>query len=436
MHLREKIKGSSFVRNVLVIMSGSALAQIISYALTPIISRLFSPDDFGIFGSFDSVCTVISAGITLQYTQAIIIAKRDEDGIQLFLVSILCTLCVGVLSLIVCAVVPDAINQLLQTEGVWALALLVLAPLVSGVNQSLQAWCIRAKAFAHGSASQVVGSVAANGTRVGLGFLNGGAAGLIVSQILGSILACFNLLRVLIPDFLRAKPSFRRERIFRLAKEYKEFPLFGAPQNIIWALSSGLPVLLLSYYYGIAVAGAYAFAMRVLHVPLAFVRSALQQVLFQKAAETYNHGGSLTRLFLKTTTGLFALSLLPTVVLLIWAPEIFTWLFGPQWDVSGRLAQSLVIWMSIFFWSLPAVLVTKILRMLRFTFLFEIVVLGGRCLLLVLGGMYLTVGHTVVAFSIMGALMEGILIFWVGYTLIKKEESLNWQVIWNRLAKE
>jgi len=63
-----RLKQSAFVKNILVVMSGSAIAQVLGFALTPIISRLFSPSDFGVFGSFNSISTIIAAGVTLQYT--------------------------------------------------------------------------------------------------------------------------------------------------------------------------------------------------------------------------------------------------------------------------------------------------------------------------------------------------------------------------------
>src|SRR3990170_4352978 len=97
-----KLKNSLFVKNVIIVMSGTAVAQIIGFSLTPIISRLFSPSDFGIFGSFNSMATIIAAGATLQYTQAIMLPKEKKDALHLFFFSVLCTFAVGLVSLIIC----------------------------------------------------------------------------------------------------------------------------------------------------------------------------------------------------------------------------------------------------------------------------------------------------------------------------------------------
>ena len=133
-YILARLRKSSFVKNVLVVMSGTAVAQAIGFALSPIISRLFSPSDFGVFGSFNSVSTIIAAGATLEYTQAIMLPKEKEDAINLFFVSCLCTFAVGFLCLTFCLLAPASVNGIMKTSGAWALALLVVATLVNGLN--------------------------------------------------------------------------------------------------------------------------------------------------------------------------------------------------------------------------------------------------------------------------------------------------------------
>jgi hypothetical protein len=85
-HTHARLRKSSFVKNVLVVMSGTAAVQIIDFALSPIMSRLFSPSDFGIFDSFDAVFGVIAAGVTLEYTHATMLPKERKDAINRFFV--------------------------------------------------------------------------------------------------------------------------------------------------------------------------------------------------------------------------------------------------------------------------------------------------------------------------------------------------------------
>jgi len=434
-HAIAKVRKSSFVKNVFIVMSGTAVAQIISFALTPIFSRLYSPSDFGVYGSFNAVLAVISAGVTLEYSQAVMLPKDRGDALNLFVVSCMSALTIGFICLIICLLAPSYINGLMKTNGVWALVLLVSAVFVAGINSSCQAWCVRVKAFKHTAASQVIRSISSSGMKVGLGFLSGGAGGLIISTITANILASLNLARVLSRDLLELRHSIGWERIKQLAKEYWDFPVYSASQNVINALSAGLPVLLLTHFFGIAIAGAYAFGISILQVPMGFVLSALRQVLFQKAGETHHQGGKLAALYVRITAGLFAVALLPSLILIIWSPQIFSFIFGSQWITAGEIARYLVLWLTVVFCNLPAVLFARIIRIQRTVFLYDMALLTVRVISLVLGGLYLTFMQTIILFSALGAAMNFFLIFLVGRAVVKKEGIVNWEIIRDTFMK-
>ncbi len=405
-------------------MTGTAVAQVIGFSLTPVISRLFSPSDFGIFGSFNSVATIIAAGATLQYTQALMLPKEKVDAIYLFIISCLCTFIITLLCLIATMSLPETLNGLMKTSGIWGLVLLVVATLISGLNQSCQAWSVRAKAFKHTSASQVVRSLSSNGMQIGFGYLiKAGSVGLIVSSIIADILASLNLARVVLRDLAELSYKIKWKRVRLLAKDYRDFPLYSASMNVINSLSLGLPVLLLAHFYGTMVAGAYAFGMRILSAPMGFVLTAMRQVLFQKAAEVYNDGDRLMPLYLKFTVGLFAVAFFPSLVIFIWAPQLFSWIFGVEWHMAGEFVQSLVLWMMFMFCNLPAVLFARIIRIQRKMFIYDLVLLSLRALVLFGGGMYLSAVDTIFLVSLVGATMNVIFICIVGFLIMRQESN-------------
>jgi len=426
-----RLKNSSFVKNTLIVMSGTASAQAIGFALTPVISRLFTPADFGMFGSFNAVAGVIAAGITLDYSQAIMLPKEKEDALHLFFISCLSTILITLLFALVCLIAPAYLISLMKAPDSWFLLLLVLTLLILGFYTALQSWCVRIKAFKQTSASQIVRSISSNSMQIGFGCFRTGAAGLIVSSVLAHLFAGINLLYVFLSDFKSSAHKISRHRIKQLANEYRDFPIYSASRNVINALSMGLPVLLLTNYYGIAIAGAFAFADRILSAPMGLILSALRQVLFQKAAETDHHGGSLLALFIKVTTGLFAIAFIPSLIFIIWAPPIFSFIFGHNWLVAGEFASSLIIWLAFLFCNLPSVLFARILRLQRRLFIFDMILLAARTLVLVIGGVYTTASYTILLFSIVGAIMNILFIVIVGYALMKKEGASTWKEMTN-----
>ena len=398
-NITARLRKSSFVKNVFIVMTGTAAAQAIGFALTPIISRLFTPSDFGVFGSFEAVLTVIAAGVTLDYSQAIMLPKEKKDAINLFILSCVSVAVISILCLALCLLFPVYLQDIIKAPNTWVLALLVVAILVTGLNQACQAWCVRVKAFKDTSASQVIRSLSSSGSQIGFGYFRGGSIGLIFSSILADIFASLNLVRVVFRDLWPSRREIQWARMKHLAKEYRDFPMYSASMNVINSLSMGLPVLLLTHFYGIAVAGAYAFGVRILSTPMGFVLRALRQVLFQKAAETHNLGGRLMPLYVKITAGLFAMAILPALVLFIWSPQLFTWIFGSQWHEAGEFARYLILWLLFMFCNLPSVLFARVIRIQRELFIFNLVLLIARALVLVVGGMYLSALQTIMLFS-------------------------------------
>ncbi len=418
-----RLRQSAFFRNMLIVMSGTAFAQALGFVLSPVISRLYSPADFGVFGSFTAVLGVITAGVTLEYTQAIMLPKEKDDALNLFVLACLVTAAVGLGCLLACLIAPATMLGLMKSANAWLLVLLVLGVWIGGLNQALQAWCVRVKAFKRTSASQVVRSVSANGLQVGLGWGYAGPLSLIVSSVLADAMANLSLWRGAVADLANHRSEIRWQRIRRLAGDYRDFPFYAASQNVINALSLGLPVLLLTYFHGLPVAGAYAFGLRLLGTPMRLVLQALRQVLFQKAGETQHQGRPLYPLYLKVTLGLLVAGLGPALLLAVFAPSLFTWVFGAKWQTAGEYARYLTLWMWIVFANAPAVLFARLVRLQRQVFFLDLLTLSSRFLVLLLGGLYLAPLPTVAWFSVVGAVMNGLLILYVGHTIRRRERE-------------
>lgn len=404
-----------------MVLTGSVAAQAIGLAASPVISRLFTPADFGVFGTFGAIASVIATVATLDYAQAIMLPREKEDAGQLFLLSCLVTLAATLVCGTVCIVFREWLLGLFQVQSNWLLALLVAAAAIGGLGASFQAWCVRVKAFRHTSTSQLVRGLSSNGLQVGLGIAHAGAPGLLFGSVLADLLAGLNLLRVVRADLRTFLAQAKWRRFKQLAAEYSDFPLYSATENLLNALSAGLPVLLLTHFFGIAVAGAYAFGMRLVSAPMGPVFGALRQVLFQKAGETQHGGDQLSPLFIKSTVGLFALGCVPAILLGIWSPRVFAWVFGDQWRMAGEFARYLAFWLLFVFCNLPAVLFARLIRIQRVLFVYNLVLLIVRMVTLVIGGLYLSALQTVAVFSLVGALMNLVLILFVGRAVLKRE---------------
>ena len=413
----------SFLRNLSIVMSGTAVAQIIGFVMMPVISRLFTAEDFGVFATFQSIIGVISAGITLQYIQAIVLPKEKKDAINVAFASLISVALIAVILLAVSVLFQGHVLNTIALPAIGYVYLAILASFVAGINQTFQAWCVRVKVFKQASLSQVIRSIVSYGIFLVAGIIHLGAPGLVLGTIVANIAASFNLARIFVADFVDVRKDVSRKKVMELAREYRDFPLYSTPQNLINALSQGLPVFLFGYFYDIEIAGLYAFSVRVIHTPFGLLLAPLRQVLFQKVTEVYNYNGNLFELFRKSTFAISILLFLPCVFIFIWGPHIFKIIFGDIWVESGKIASWLIVWLFVGFSNIPAVLCARVNRLQRVLLIYESIALVTRVLVLFLGGIFLSSTNTVAIFSVLGLVLNFSLITGVGIFLYYKNSN-------------
>ncbi len=417
-----RIRQRGFFQNVLVVMTSTGLAQLLTICFSPVLSRLYGPDEFGVYGTFLSVAGVLSAVVTLQYSEALMLPGRHQEAAGIFWAAMVSTVAITLLFSLPWVFFPSTWRGLFdprQLNG-W-LWLVPLAALVTGLNETLTAWCARRKAFKRAATVQVGRALTANSGQTAAGAAGWGAGGLVGGGLFGDILASIGLfLWVVREDGAALRAGWKRESILVAAREHRAFAFFSMPQNLLNAASQGAPVILLIYYFGAAIGGTYAFAIRVLQLPMNFILTSLRQVLFQKLSEVRNEGGDLRGLFVKTTATLLGLSLVPAAIGFVFAPQLFGLVFGSHWVLAGDYARWLLIWLVPGFCNLPAALVGRILRQQRNLLLFDLGLLLSRLTVLVLGGRYLAPLPTIVTFSIVGAGFNIFLILFI-WRLLKLE---------------
>jgi len=419
---RDRLQRGGFFRNVLVVMFGTGLAQLFTVACSPILSRLFSPESFGIYSSFLSLVAILGAAATLQYCEALLLPREDSVAASLFWASCTAATAIPVLAGLVWILAPNWLGALLQAPELKGWMWLVpWAALVGGYGQTLSFWCARRKAYKASSSASAGRNLLANASQAGGGWMGWGAGALIGGGLLGDLVSNSALfLWVLGKDGALLRNGARARSVWAAAWEHRDFAVFIAGQSVLNAASLGAPVILLIHYYGALTGGLYAFSVRVLQVPLTFVASAVWQVLFQKLSQVHHEGGDVRKLFLQTTSGLLLLCLVPACVGAVFAPRLFAFVFGAKWYVAGEYARWLLVWLVPGFCNMPASLSLRVLRRGWALLLLDLAMLLGRVGVLVWGGPRVPPLHTIAAFSLLGGLVNLVLIVYAWKSLHKR----------------
>ncbi|MFA5080829.1 MAG: oligosaccharide flippase family protein [Candidatus Paceibacterota bacterium] len=420
------ITKSLFFKDLLILMSGTVVAQVITVFVSPILTRLFSPSAFGVFGVYMSVVAIVTAVVTMRYDQALMLPKKNKDAAHLFWASLLSVSGVSVVSLILCVLFFKQIPFLLEVPElrVWVL-FLPFSIFFAGFYLTLNSWSTRQKKFKRASISQVIRSSAAAGIQVSSGIAKVGPVGLIGGAIVGDFFSSLALaVQVEHSDKQILREGLHRDSIIRMGREYSDFPIYSSAQNFLNAISQNVPVLLLAKFFGPVVVGYYALGVRVLQLPISLILTSLRQVLFQKASEVHNNEGDTYSLFKKTTLGLLALVVIPALLIIIYGPFLFGFVLGRNWVIAGEYARWLVLWLAVGFVNPPAILFAQIYRKQKFLFFQDLVLLIFRVAVLVIGGLYFNPLRTIIMYSIIGVIFNSFVILYM-WGFIRSKQHKN-----------
>lgn len=420
-----KVVKSKFVRNVVVLASGTAGAQAIMMLFVPVITRLYGPEAYGILGTFTAITTIVAPVAALSYPMAIVLAKEDREARNLIQLSIWVAIAVAGCTWIMLFFLRDWI---LQFKGLRSLdpflSMIPLAMLFTAILQAAQQWLLRKSLYLLSARAAVLKAIILNGAKVGIGLFFPSAAVLVVSAVIGNLLHAA-LLSVGMrrvskeknenSDFEKSETSF-----LYLAKTYSDFPSYRTPQIVVNAVSESLPVIILASFFGPAAAGFYSLGKTVIGIPSILVGRAIGDVFFPKVTANAHAGKNVSLLCMKATGVLALVGMFPFGLIFVAGPPLFELAFGDGWSTAGNYARWLSLWMYFKFMSNPCVMVLSVISAQRFYLMYSLCFVPLRFAAVIAAYFWFKSDLlVVVVFGVSGAVMYAL---FISLTLFKCEK--------------
>ncbi len=336
-----KIK-SEFTRNVFTLMTGTIIGQAIPIAITPILSRMYTPKDFGVFALFISVSTIASVVANGKYELAIMLPKREKDAINLCALSFIITFIYSSLLLIIIIVFHSKIINYVNSEaiGVWLYFVPLIVFFICSYN-ILKFYNNRLKKYKDIAKANVLKSIVLVTIQLLVFHLVKGATGLISGEIASRCFANLKLFNNIFKD-KKLLSYISLNKMIVLAKKYKKFPLFTCPASLANSISNKLYEIILPVLYEMSTLGFYSMSMRTLSVPGALIGDAIGQVFFREASKEKNETGKAIKSFNSALIKLLLIGL-PTYGLLFFIIEdLFAFILSEKWRIAGKYAQILI----------------------------------------------------------------------------------------------
>lgn len=407
-----------FVRNVLALASGTAMAQIITILFSPLITRLYGPEAFGILGTFNAVLYTVSPLVALGYPMAFVLPSRDHEVIHLLYLSALISILISSITLFAIMILGDSLSSALNLNTIGNLIyLLPVAMIFISWSQMSQQWLIRKQQFSIVAKATVINSGLNNGFKALIGFIYPSGSVLIVLgtswYAMQAMLMMIGIRRHAKPDHSIANPV-DASSVASVSKRYIDFPLYRTPQNFVNVASQNIPVLMLAAFYGPAAAGFYALTRTVMGVPSMLIGKSVSDVFYSRAAMADRQKENLFNLVLKATLGMAILGAIPFVLIAFIGPDLFRIVFGEEWMHAGEYARWLALLFYFNFINKPSVALVPVIGLQRGLLIYEILSASVKLLCFLFGAMIMGDDLWAVAlYSIGGSIAYLLMIMWI-----------------------
>lgn len=328
---------NKFARSVSILAGGTAAGQGILIAASPLLTRLYTPEDFGLLAVFASLLAILGVITSLGYHLAIPLPERDGEAANVAALSLLIVLGLAILTTVI--VIPcrhtiaEALNTPLLADYIW---LLPLGLLLTGIYQVLNYWAIRVRAFPSIARTKLTQSISMVAVQVsGYAF---GPLTLLLGRVCGEAAGAATLGSLFFSRGREALRYISPSGIRKASSRYYLYPLYSSWASLLNTMGSQVPPILFSIFYSANAAGLYILAHRVIALPMTLLGTAIADVFMPNAIE------AVRRFHLKKSVAslqrqLAWIALPPAGVMFIIAPEAFRMAFGPDWEQAGHMVR-------------------------------------------------------------------------------------------------
>lgn len=339
------IRRNGFVRSASVLVGGTAAAQALTVLALPVLTRLYSPEDFSVLAVYVAILTMVQVLACLRLEIAIPLPEDDVEAANLLALALVsaasAAALAGALVLGFGGMFFSAIGQPEMQPFGW---LLPFGIWLAGSYAAMQFWSTRKKRFPTIARTRMMQVGSGLTAQLGLGWAGAGPVGLMLGHALMAGAGAVNLARQAWRCDRPALTGVTRRGMRRALSAHRRFPLYSTWDALATNASTQVPVLLIATFAIGPEAGFLMLAMRVVGAPLQMIGNAVAQVYLSGAAEEWRRG----TLYRKTRTiarNMFLFVSLPILVATALAAPFFDLLFGEEWARAGAVA----LWLSPMF---------------------------------------------------------------------------------------
>ncbi|PPB74493.1 hypothetical protein CDQ80_05320 [Campylobacter hyointestinalis subsp. hyointestinalis] len=334
---------SEFNKNIFTLLSGTIIAQAIPIAISPILTRIYTPDDFGVFALFLAISSVFGSISTAKYELAIALPKKDEDAINILALGFVITCFISLFILCGVIIFGRYFTKLLGNEEIYLwLYFIPLTVFFLGIFNLLSYFNVRKKNYTTLKNANIIKSIIFCIVQLAVGLLKPGALGLILGDLVSKMSANLRLAKNIYTD-KTLMSSISKPKMLAIAKRYIDFAKVYALSSLFDTFCKQLVFIMIPKIFSLTFSGFFFLPHKMIELTSALISNSVSQVYLQKISENKNNRIGNLGIFKSTLKKLFVFALFIGVVGYFVSPYIFPFIFGKDWVVSGVIAQYIFI---------------------------------------------------------------------------------------------
>ena len=362
---------SEYIKQIITLASGTGIAQIIMVCSIPILTRIYSPENFGVFSVFLSLSAIIGVISTGRYDIAAVLPKKNSEALNVFRVAILFCVSTFLFSLIIFGLL--FIWEPLPYPTLYQICIWIpIGILLHGLLSSYSLYSNRLKKYYIMTKSRVLSSITTAIVSISLGFWGFGFLGLIVGKVSGQALEILFLHFGIKKDLKGLFEHIELKSLKHTTYKYINFLKFSTAEALLNTGFKQIPVVLLSSFFGNAASGHFGVAQSALSKPTGILSGSVSSVFFEKAVSLNNSSPTqLKSFFLKNLKTLTIIIIPVSIFAMLFSPTLFAFVFGEAWRTSGVFAAWLMPYVAVTFVKAPLSSMIDIKNQLKKNLIFE-----------------------------------------------------------------
>jgi len=342
------IFNSEYLAQISTLITGSAFAQMIPLIASPLIARIYSPNDYAVLAAYSSITIILTIIATGSFDMAQMLDLNDVEAINTGSLALVTTLVISTVSLVCMLMFMTQISNLTGNNSVsfW-LYFVPVTVFLTGLTQTFTLWNNRKKRYKRISIIRILNTAGTTVLMLLLGYIGYGGNGLIIATIIGQAIALILLFTLTIYDDISLMKYISTKLMINSFIRHKDFLKYNMPQGFLDGIRESSILIIISNFFGAYALSSFSFTKSIIIGPLQLIGNSVSQVYYERASSSFLKTGSINKITKKTYMGITAVVAPFLLIILLFGENIFSYVFGNRWSQAGMISQILAVWLFV-----------------------------------------------------------------------------------------